>query len=275
MQTKYKEAFRNLRDALGGNQALSSFPSVSSLQASDNSIAIKDANRKAHSTRKFNSEKGHGILMSDEDVIFNHMDMFCDRVKAILDEMQTLAQLQVLCKTTMGLSKPKKDDLGLDDDDDDDDDDFNENDDGIGHDVVSSEDENKIAERNFYIGDDEEHLSPTKNRNMDPLMEEDSELSLKSSGKKSAKNISKSKSSSKISDNYNIKSADLKNETSESKDNKIEEHVLETENSIEKLFRLEREVDEDSKKILQMAQTLSKEDLRIMSKLYPFSYLKS
>jgi len=185
VQTKYKEAFRNLRDALGGNQALSSFPSVSSMQASDNSIAIKDANRKTHSTRRFNTDKGHGILMSDEDVIFNHLDMFCDRVKAVLGEMQTLAQLQALCKTTMGLSKPKKDDLGLDNDDDDE---FNGNDDGIENDLVSSEDENQITERQFYIGDDEEHLSSTKNRNMDPLMEEDSELSLKSSIKKSAKN---------------------------------------------------------------------------------------
>ena len=43
LQSKYKEAFRNLRDALGGNQALSGFPSISSsLPNSELNISSKD-----------------------------------------------------------------------------------------------------------------------------------------------------------------------------------------------------------------------------------------
>ena len=97
VQMKYKEAFRTLRDALGGNQTLSSFPSVSSFQVnSDNtSNNLKDSintssNKKStSSSQKPNGEiRSHGILMSEEDIIFGHIDTFCNRIRCIIDQIR-------------------------------------------------------------------------------------------------------------------------------------------------------------------------------------------
>lgn len=73
-QTKYKEAFRNLREALGGSQVLSSFPSMNSFHNnSDLNASQKDTNAKKslsrHATKIFMVDnRAHGILMSDEDI---------------------------------------------------------------------------------------------------------------------------------------------------------------------------------------------------------------
>lgn len=72
-QAKYKEAFRNLRDALGGSQVLSSFPSMNSFHnTSDLSANLKDPkkgpNLSRHATRILTDTRSNGILMSDENI---------------------------------------------------------------------------------------------------------------------------------------------------------------------------------------------------------------
>jgi hypothetical protein len=116
VQVKYKEAFRNLRDALGGTQALSSFPSISSVQnveqqQSSTNIARKFANRR--NTLLSADNRSHGILMSEEDVIFEHIDVFSKRVNCLIEQIASLSQFQELLKNSAGLAKPKKEDFGL------------------------------------------------------------------------------------------------------------------------------------------------------------------
>jgi hypothetical protein len=72
-QAKYKEAFKNLRESLGGSQVLSSFPSMNSFHInSDTSAAPKDkksiTSLSRHPTKIFGESKGPGILMSDEQI---------------------------------------------------------------------------------------------------------------------------------------------------------------------------------------------------------------
>lgn len=73
VQAKYKEAFRNLRDALGGTQALQSFPSISSIQNSvdQQTISASKLGKSRRSTvfsSMTNEQVNHGILMSEEEV---------------------------------------------------------------------------------------------------------------------------------------------------------------------------------------------------------------
>ena len=71
-QSKYKEAFRNLRDSLGGSQVLSSFPSMNSFHLnSELSASQKDKKSltlSRHTTKFFGENKSKGILMSDEEI---------------------------------------------------------------------------------------------------------------------------------------------------------------------------------------------------------------
>ena len=74
-QVKYKEAFRNLREALGGSQVLSSFPSMNSFNNTNTNIDLnqslkdkKNASLSRHNTKIFEHSKSQGILMSDEQI---------------------------------------------------------------------------------------------------------------------------------------------------------------------------------------------------------------
>lgn len=72
-QVKYKEAFRNLREALGGSQVLSSFPSMNSFNNTniDLNQSLKDKKNTSlsrHNTKIFEHSKSQGILMSDEQI---------------------------------------------------------------------------------------------------------------------------------------------------------------------------------------------------------------
>lgn len=59
LQVKYKEAFRNLRDALGGNQALSNFPSVSSALNPDLNNNMSSQDTQSTSTINYSKKIGN------------------------------------------------------------------------------------------------------------------------------------------------------------------------------------------------------------------------
>lgn len=52
-----------------------------------------------------------GILMSEENVIFAHLDTFCNRVKCVCDQITSLAQFQSLYRASSSLSRPKREEL--------------------------------------------------------------------------------------------------------------------------------------------------------------------
>ena len=131
VQAKFKELFRNLRDSLGGNQALSGFPSVLSTHKDplEQSISVNTINAPlilnepsaAHSKKLLSSThsrlmqqeatRSRGILMSEEDVIFGHIDTFCNRIRCVLDQMVSLSQFHFLLKTSSYLPRIKKEDV--------------------------------------------------------------------------------------------------------------------------------------------------------------------
>lgn len=59
LQVKYKEVFRNLRDALGGNQALSNFPSVSSALNPDLNNNMSSQDTQSSSTINYSKKIGN------------------------------------------------------------------------------------------------------------------------------------------------------------------------------------------------------------------------
>lgn len=289
VQQKYKEAFRNLRDGLGGSQTLSSFPSVSSFQTSDQSSAKPESNRKTVSTlkRSQNDTKNHGILMSEEDVIFQHIDNFCARAKYVIEEMVTLAQFNVLAKTSIGLSRPKREDLGLDDNNGDvdfdvdnnlnesgeldDNDTDNDNDDDLNDAETYNEKKNNKFE-------DDSVIASAKNPNMDTVLEEDTDnfsreatpviqQQSRSTKREKSKKTDNSNSDDEIPNNLNENLAITAEAEAEEKTNRLSNTNMNPyrNEEAENLFKTEKRVDEDGKRILKKAQTLSKEDLRLMS----------
>jgi hypothetical protein len=279
VQARYKEAFRALRDGLGGSQALSSFPSVSSLHTSDQSSTKETTSHRKASTfrRSTNESKNHGILMSEEDVIFSHIDAFCSRAKHIIDQMTTLSQYQNLAKTSIGLSRPKKEDLGLeygtDDEDNFENDDVADN---TSDDYVDTDDDLNDAET--Y---NEKHAGggmffSAKNKNMDPLVEEEIEEDF--SRENSLMKIETVKKPNgkkhKVVNNSTFRDRPSSNENSDTEPTRNKQQSTRNENEIyrneaaENLFKTESRVEEDAQRILKKTQTLSKEDLRVLRKHY-------
>ncbi|CAF5069397.1 unnamed protein product, partial [Rotaria sp. Silwood1] len=94
LQASYKEIFRTLRDALGGSQMLTStaFSATSSSTLSETTQAS-------------------GILMSQDEKIFQHFNEFCRRFEQMLDMTIILNQFSQLITTTVRLPKPKRADV--------------------------------------------------------------------------------------------------------------------------------------------------------------------
>ena len=258
VQAKYKEAFRNLRDALGGSQALSSFPSVSSVQASEHSLSQTDLKKKhSISLRRIGAEssssKSHGILMSEEEIIFAHMDTFCNRVKCVIDQIVSLAQFQLLFKTSSGLTRPKKEDLGIED--------LEEEAEIQEDEADEEEDETEInSEINRLKLDDIETYAGNK-AILDILVEENEENSILNQSLTPHKSILKKN---------DTKADKTSNEFEEGANSDFEEHDLNKKliKSAEALFKMEQKTEAESKAILKKAQTLSKDDIKLMKKYY-------
>jgi hypothetical protein len=256
VQMKYKDAFRALRDALGGNQALSSFPSVSSFQVnSDNTSNLKDSlntslNKKSinsNLSQKANGEiRSHGILMSEEDIIFGHIDTFCNRIKCIIDQITSLAQFQLLLKASAGLSRPKKEDLEIKG--------FQETglavdfDDNAGDEDIKEEDDDEGIDLDADTSKNNSTKALNKSSNLGGPISEDEHDNSSNLVENSTENLS---SDRPISPNKDL----IK--------------------SVQKLNSIEENIDKDSKAFLEKTQFVSKEDIKLMSNLYFLNfYLK-
>jgi hypothetical protein len=361
IQAKYKEIFRQLRDSLGGIQALSRYPSMSSVPTSDsllskdvqNTIAINSKktvsianvphSHQSHTNKRndMDMNKHQGILMSEEEIIFGHMDTFCERIRCVLEEIISLAQFQLLFKASPALARPKREDLRYKDfqaarqyrrnsqkslgngeihnededvdEEDDDECDEEDEDDDIEEEGENEEDkeqgddenndqsfENKDETDGFMVKSSE-HIDVSKGKSqLNTLHEEEDkqrksllstskpnkltryenqyevihevEQSENNDDQKESQSLKKAKnnhssattlhSESRSFHNLKEKSALSFNEPKETKETKEADSMVQ---QTERLFETENRIEEDSKNILQKAQTISKEDIKIMS----------
>lgn len=288
---------------MGGNQALSSFPSVSSsVQNSDLNLSVRETqaslatntnNKKAANLNRRNeSVKTNGILMSEENTIFYHLDMFCNRIKCVSDQMVSLAQFQSLYRTSSSLSRPKREDLNsvrinrkdqqdspYDNDDDDNETEVVAELDAINNEPNASANANLDVDTNKALGILMEE-SEYENRNGEYLIQSESKnqklegdeilglQKIKETNEDQNKNVSSDSDFDENEDLDREQNDDVDINVGESK-NRLQNNSVEGSVGLntEKLFKLEKNIEHDSKKILQKAQTLSREDLKLMSNL--------
>ncbi|XP_076466964.1 uncharacterized protein LOC143298129 [Babylonia areolata] len=122
LQGFFREALRSLRDSLGGSQTLSHYSSVSSFaqamvpgQKGRSTTGASSTSRVTGSPTKRPEAGGHGVPITDEDAIMAHMDVFCGRIRQLLEVINTMAQYNKLTKTLIGIPRPRKEDLVIDD----------------------------------------------------------------------------------------------------------------------------------------------------------------
>lgn len=241
-----------------------------------------------------------GILMSEENVIFGHLDTFCVRIKCVCDQIVSLVQFQALYRASLSLSRPKREDinsvrinrkdLGSANSSQNDDEDTLEN--GVEENQKNIDGEQLNSIRNNKKNQEEE-MKAGIIQSLGILVEENeseifSRLSISMGNKKqvgssSIQNVETSKEKttsnnfgemdqdfSSDSDFEDIEELDKKNEANEEFD--IGERNVVTTGSVEfnaeSLFKLEKSIENDSKKIMKKAHLLSKEDLKLMSKSF-------
>ncbi|XP_052708586.1 uncharacterized protein LOC128183562 isoform X10 [Crassostrea angulata] len=127
LQGYYRETLRSLRDSLGQTTNMSHFPSLSSVggpgsfttrsKPSNASRSGPSVSPKKGISSLMTNEAGHGVSIADEDAIMSHMDSFCNRIRQLIDVINTLAQFNKLATSTIGVPKPRKEDLVIDDED--------------------------------------------------------------------------------------------------------------------------------------------------------------
>lgn len=255
-----------MRDSLGGNQALSGYPSVSSVQtAEQNPSSLREhsvISKKTSSNRKIGIESGRGagILMSEEDIIFGHLDMFCQRIRYLIDQMISLSQFQLLYKSSSNLSRPKREDLRLTDER------------GVQYDSESDEDfieEFEVKDKSEVILKDLDLADYSSKPSLAVLLEENEEAKLKKSSFKKTNEKIEFKSEA------NLSTSDLGSDEYLQDDTRIESRsespIKSFLKAAEKLFNTEKNIEADSKRILKKAQTLSKEDIKLMSMNFKYS----
>ncbi|CAF3476774.1 unnamed protein product [Rotaria socialis] len=108
LQASYKEAFRTLRDALGGAQMLTA---TAFSAASSSTLSGATSGHPTESHSRYHIRHSSGILMSQDEKIFQHFDEFCRRIEQMLDMTVILNQLSQLVTSTIRLPKPKRTDL--------------------------------------------------------------------------------------------------------------------------------------------------------------------
>ncbi|CAF1326895.1 unnamed protein product [Adineta steineri] len=108
LQASYKEIFRALRDALGGAQMLTTtaFSSASSTISGTTNTHTRDQSQSRHQIRR-----SSGILMAEDEKIFENLEDFSRRIEQMLDMTITLNQFSQLIVSTVRLPKPKRKDL--------------------------------------------------------------------------------------------------------------------------------------------------------------------
>ncbi|WAR07684.1 DYHG-like protein [Mya arenaria] len=127
LQGFYRETLRSLRDSIGQSQNMSHFPSMSSIggpssfTTRSNRGVMSGTSRLTGSSPKkgvstlLSDVQGHGVPLTDEEAIMSHFDLFCNRIRQLIDVINTLAQYTKLVKSTRGVPKPRKEDLVIDD----------------------------------------------------------------------------------------------------------------------------------------------------------------
>ncbi|XP_052807484.1 dynein axonemal heavy chain 5-like isoform X7 [Mya arenaria] len=131
LQGFYRETLRSLRDSIGQSQNMSHFPSMSSIggpssfttrdNIESNRGVMSGTSRLTGSSPKkgvstlLSDVQGHGVPLTDEEAIMSHFDLFCNRIRQLIDVINTLAQYTKLVKSTRGVPKPRKEDLVIDD----------------------------------------------------------------------------------------------------------------------------------------------------------------
>ncbi|KAL4232681.1 hypothetical protein ACF0H5_007369 [Mactra antiquata] len=127
LQGFYRETLRTLRDSIGQSQNMSHFPSLSSVggpgsfTTRSNRGVLSGTSRVTGSSPKkgvsslLADVQGHGVPMTDEEAIMSHFDLFCNRIRHLMDVVNTLAQYTKMVKSTRGVPKPRKEDLVIDD----------------------------------------------------------------------------------------------------------------------------------------------------------------
>lgn len=283
VQIKYKEAFRNLRDALGGSQALQSFPqinaSVSSMQTTDASSALRKRRSTvfASATPSLQNDKPHGILMSEEQVIFENIDKFCDRINVVIDQIKSLKQFHDLLKASKDLKRPKKEEVGVDD----------EEETSMAKNQLHSQHGNGKQKQPEVLEEEEEvvvdqsretttnELFSASKAILETLVEENEESSPPPVDLKKNYFIQRTETSSdslkKVKEeetegNVTMQSVyEMHNQKLDRQVGNSNRKLLE---SAEKLFGTEKRTEADTKYLLKKAQHISSDDVKLMKKYY-------
>lgn len=192
--------------------------------------------------------------MSEEDVIFGHLDMFCQRIRCLIDQMISLSQFQLLSKLSSNLSRPKKEDLRLTDER------------GIQYDSESDEDfdeEFEVKEKSEVVLKDLD-LTELSKPSLAVLVEENEERKL------SKNSLKKNDEKNGLQLEDNLSTSDLGSDECMQEETRCESPTKSLINTAERLFKTEKEVDAELKIILKKAQTLSKDDIKLMSIVHFF-----
>ncbi|OWF37572.1 Dynein heavy chain 5, axonemal [Mizuhopecten yessoensis] len=125
LQGYYREMLRSLKDALGQSQNLSHFPSLSSVggpgsftgtgakskQGTSGASRGTSVSPKKGQSIMIADTQGHGVSIADEEAIMSHMDSFCNRIRQLMDVINTLAQYNKMVHSTTGIPRLRKEDL--------------------------------------------------------------------------------------------------------------------------------------------------------------------
>jgi hypothetical protein len=265
LQEKYKEMFYNLRDGLGGNQSLSHFPSISTNHNEIDATPLANhnhpLNRKTSITTTVNNHKSqlqsNGILMSNETTIFNHIDTFCNRIRCIIDQIVSMAQIKCLKDHSKELSRPKKEDFILNEENDD------ENENKIELDLNQNEIQEQTHKKIEEIftetvaatNKDETKEQPVKRPSVRP----------------SRNNFQKTISKIEEATNDDDEDEDFYSDESDESVNKYSLYNNNNNDLVKqagKLFSTEQTIEKDHKEILKKMHVLSQSDIKMIRKFF-------
>lgn len=195
-------------------------------------------------------------------IIFEHIDSFCQRVNDVIDHIRTLKDYQGLLKSSMGLKRPKKEDVGISDDDE-----LSQNSGQTAAYNKSQQLDDSLTPA-VYSSENTELFSASKVI-LDTLVEE-SEETLQNEAKKNYF-LDQGQEPEKTALNQE-KTFDMKG-SYEPENKRLDKDVANSNRkmleSTQKLFTTEKKTEHETKNLLKTAtQHLSKEDVRLMQKYY-------
>lgn len=193
----------------------------------------------------------------------------CSRIRCLIEQIIGLAQYNSLLKVSSGLMRPKSEDLELDD----------EIEVNIVPNITLQKEPSNLNEQSPKLVSAPSEIEPLVKAKtiLDIVKEEVEESSARSLAKINPETdeFIKSNSEANQSNEYEQSSdnlqqsffvADNSEKLFENQYDKIETNNKKLIQSVNKLFSTEQRVDADSKSILNTTQSLSKEDLKLLSK---------